>query len=159
MELRNPPAKRLLLHGHCHQKALVGTQMAMEVLRAIPDCEVSEIPSGCCGMAGSFGFEKTHYDVSMSIGEQVLFPAIRSEAGDTVVVSEGISCRQQIEHGTGKRAKHLVEVLADALELGWICAWAPWTQPYTARQNRRVDQGHLNQRGMSQPLARRCRSR
>jgi Fe-S oxidoreductase len=115
LELRNPPAKRLLFHGHCHQKALVGTQMAMEVLRGIPDCKVSEIPSGCCGMAGSFGFEKTHYDVSMSIGEQVLFPAIRSEASGTVVVSEGVSCRQQIEHGTGKHAKHLVEVLADAL--------------------------------------------
>ena len=115
LELRNPPAKRLLFHGHCHQKALVGTQMAMEVLRGIPDCEVSEIPSGCCGMAGSFGFDKAHYDVSMSIGEQVLFPAIRSEASSTVVVSEGISCRQQIEHGTGKQAKHLVEVLADAL--------------------------------------------
>ena len=106
---------RVLLHGHCHQKALVGTRPAMEVLRSIPGCEPEEIPSGCCGMAGSFGFETEHYDISLSIGEQVLFPAIRSQNGDFQVVSEGVSCRQQIEHGTGRVAKHLVEVLADSL--------------------------------------------
>jgi anaerobic glycerol-3-phosphate dehydrogenase C subunit len=106
---------RLLFHGHCHQKALVGTQQAMEVLRSIPECDVQEIPSGCCGMAGSFGFEKEHYDISMKIGEQSLFKTIRSEEGEFGVVSEGVSCRQQIEDGTGKKAKHLVEILAEAL--------------------------------------------
>ena len=93
----------------------MGTGQAIEVLRSIPGCDAEEIPSGCCGMAGSFGFEKEHYDVSLKIGEQTLFPAIRSQEGDFEVVSEGVSCRQQIEHGTGKRARHLVEVLAEAL--------------------------------------------
>ena len=106
---------RILVQGHCHQKALVGSGPMMQVLSSIPGCTATEIPSGCCGMAGSFGFEKEHYDMSMAIGEQVMFPAIRSQEGDVVVVSEGISCRQQIEQGTDKQAKHLVEVLADAL--------------------------------------------
>ena len=114
LEFRNPPAK-LLFHGHCHQKALVGTAPAMKVLTSIPNCDPVEIEAGCCGMAGSFGFETEHYDISLTIGEQALLPAIRSQEGEFVVVSEGISCRQQIEHGTGKNAKHLVEVLADAL--------------------------------------------
>ena len=114
LEFSNPP-ESLLLHGHCHQKALVGTQAAMRVLRALPGCDATEIASGCCGMAGSFGFEKEHYDISMQIGEQTLFPAIRSHAEGVGVVAEGVSCRQQIEQGTGRRALHLVEVLADAL--------------------------------------------
>ena len=87
----------------------------MRVLRALPGCDATEIASGCCGMAGSFGFEKEHYDISMQIGEQTLFPAIRSHAEGVGVVAEGVSCRQQIEQGTGRRALHLVEVLADAL--------------------------------------------
>ena len=114
LEFRSPPTE-LLLHGHCHQKALVGTRPAMEVLRSIPGCHTTEISSGCCGMAGSFGFEKEHYETSLEIGEQSLFPAIRSQNGEFDVVAEGISCRQQIEAGTGRSAKHLVEVLADAL--------------------------------------------
>ena len=107
--------QNILFHGHCHQKAIVGTGPAMEVLRSIPGCDAQEIPSGCCGMAGSFGFEKEHCRISMSIGEQTLFPAIRSRQGEFQVVSEGVSCRQQIEHGTGVRAKHLAEVLAEVL--------------------------------------------
>ena len=105
----------VMLQGHCHQKALVGTGKAMTVLSQIPGCEVTEIPSGCCGMAGSFGLEKEHYEVSMKIGEQVLFPAIRDRQNGAGVVSEGMSCRHQIEDGTGVKAKHLVEVLADAI--------------------------------------------
>ena len=106
----------LLLHGHCHQKALVGTGAAMSVLRSIEGCEVEEITSGCCGMAGSFGYETEHYDISMRIGEMSLFPAIREREGDDfAVIAEGVSCRQQIAHGTGRRAKHLVEALAEAL--------------------------------------------
>ena len=107
--------EKILVHGHCHQKALMGMGPALEVLRSIEGCDVSEIPSGCCGMAGAFGYETEHYDVSMKIGEETLFPSIRDQSGEFVVVAEGTSCRQQIEHGTGKRARHLVEVLADAL--------------------------------------------
>ena len=109
------PPKKVLLHGHCHQKALVGTAPAMQVLNAIPGCEAKELETGCCGMAGSFGMEKEHYDMSMSIGEMTLFPAIRAEEGEFEMVAEGISCRQQIKHGTDKSAKHLVELLAEAL--------------------------------------------
>ncbi|MDA1188139.1 MAG: anaerobic glycerol-3-phosphate dehydrogenase subunit C [Chloroflexi bacterium] len=112
---KSAPSK-ILFHGHCHQKALVGTRPALDVLRSLPETEVIEIDAGCCGMAGSFGYEKSHYDVSMPIAEDRLFPAIRSHEDDAVVVTEGVSCRQQIEHGTGRRAKHLVEVLADALK-------------------------------------------
>ena len=114
LEFKNPP-KKVSLHGHCHQKALVGTAPAMQVLNSIPGCEVSEIPSGCCGMAGSFGMEAEHYETSMKIGEQVLFPAIRDKDDDVVIAAEGISCRQQIADGTGTQARHLVEILADAL--------------------------------------------
>lgn len=114
LQYANPPRK-VLFHGHCHQKALVGTRPAMQALNAIPDCEASEIPSGCCGMAGSFGMEKERYDISMTIGEMSLFPAIRAQQGDFELVMEGVSCRQQVEHACGKKAKHLVELLADAL--------------------------------------------
>ena len=105
----------VLLHGHCHQKALVGMGGAMDVLSDIQGCEVTEVQSGCCGMAGSFGLEKEHYDISMKIGEQALFPAVRERPDGAVVVSEGMSCRHQIEDGTGVKARHLVEVLADAI--------------------------------------------
>ncbi|MCI0440862.1 MAG: anaerobic glycerol-3-phosphate dehydrogenase subunit C [Chloroflexi bacterium] len=114
LDFKREPGK-VLVHGHCHQKALVGTRPMLEVLRSIPGCDVTEIQSGCCGMAGSFGMEKEHYDVSMRIGEQTLFPAIRRQEGEFLVVAEGISCRQQIAQGTQRRAKHLVELLAEAL--------------------------------------------
>ena len=106
---------KILFQGHCHQKARVGAAPALSVLRSIEGCETVEINSGCCGMAGSFGYETEHYDVSMQIGEMSLFPTIRNQEGDFVVVAEGVSCRQQIAQGTDKRARHLVEVLADAL--------------------------------------------
>ena len=106
---------KILFQGHCHQKARVGTGQALSVLRSIEGCETVEINSGCCGMAGSFGYETEHYDISMQIGEMSLFPTIREQEGDFVVVAEGVSCRQQIAQGTDKRARHLVEVLADAL--------------------------------------------
>ncbi len=106
---------KVMYHGHCHQKALVGSQIAMNVLGSIPGCDPEEVQSGCCGMAGSFGFEKEHYDISMQIGEQSLFGPIRALDDSVQVVSEGVSCRQQIVDGTERRAKHLVEILADAL--------------------------------------------
>ena len=114
LDYKRPPGKALF-HGHCHQKALVGTRAAMQVLNAIPGCDAQEIQSGCCGMAGSFGIEKEHYDISMDIGEMSLFPAVRAQQGDFDLVMEGVSCRQQVEHGTGKKAKHLVEFLADSI--------------------------------------------
>ena len=78
LKFRNSPGQ-ILLHGHCHQKALVGTSKAMRLLKSIPGCEPTEIQSGCCGMAGSFGFEVEHYDLSMKIGEHILCQTIRSE--------------------------------------------------------------------------------
>jgi Fe-S oxidoreductase len=107
--------KKLLFHGHCQQKAIVGTKHSMDVLRSLPNSEVEEIDSGCCGMAGSFGFEKEHYDVSMDIGNLDLFPKIQAQSGDFEVVSLGVSCRHQIADGTGKNARHLVEVMASAI--------------------------------------------
>ena len=106
---------KILFHGHCHQKARIGVASALQVLRSINGCETVEINSGCCGMAGSFGYETERYDISMQIGEMSLFPTIRKQKGDFVVVAEGVSCRQQISHGVNKRARHLVEVLEDAL--------------------------------------------
>ena len=107
--------KRLLLHGHCHQKALVGTTPALTVLRLPPAYEVQEIPSGCCGMAGSFGYEAEHYDISMSIGSQRLFPAVKAADPGVEIVADGISCRQQISHATGRQPRHVVEVLWEAV--------------------------------------------
>lgn len=99
------------VHGHCHQKALVGMESTMKVLRSIPGFNVKEIDSGCCGMAGSFGYEKEHYDLSMRIGELCLFPAVKGLDDQTVILASGTSCRQQILDGTGKRAVHLAEAL------------------------------------------------
>ncbi len=107
--------KKVLFHGHCHEKSLVGTGPSMAALRLPPNYQVELINSGCCGMAGSFGFEKEHYDVSMAIGEQVLFPTIRERGPEWEVAVMGVSCRQQVEHGTGRPARHLVEVLRDAV--------------------------------------------
>ena len=87
----------------------------MGLLNSLDGVEATEIKSGCCGMAGSFGYEAEHYDISMQIGEMELFPAIREQPGDFTVVAEGISCRQQIAQGTSQKAKHLVEVLAEGL--------------------------------------------
>jgi len=105
--------RRVLLHGHCHQKSLAGMQSAREVLR-VAGFAVDEVDSGCCGMAGSFGFEREHYDLSMAVGERRLLPAVRRLPADAVVVAMGTSCRQQIEHGAGRRALHLVELLNTA---------------------------------------------
>ena len=107
--------KKVLFHGHCHQKSLVGTAPSLTALRLPPGYEVELINSGCCGMAGSFGYEKEHYAVSMTIGEQTLFPAIRSKGPEWEVAVMGVSCRQQVEQGVGRPARHLVQVLRDAL--------------------------------------------
>jgi FAD/FMN-containing dehydrogenase/Fe-S oxidoreductase len=102
--------RKALLHGHCHQRALVGTVPTLSVLSAA-GFAVSEVDSGCCGMAGSFGFEKEHYDLSITIGNRRLAPAVKAAAPDVEIVAPGISCRQQIEHLTGRKAKHPAELL------------------------------------------------
>ena len=104
---------KVLLHGHCHQKSLMGMSAEELVLRKT-GADVQSIDSGCCGMAGPFGFEKEKYDVSVAVGERVLLPAVRKTPQETLIVSDGFSCREQIEQQTGRRALHL----AEALELG-----------------------------------------
>jgi Fe-S oxidoreductase len=104
-------AGEVLFHGHCHQKALVGSAPSLRVLRSIPGIRATEIDSGCCGMAGAFGYEKEHYEVSVAIGERCLIPAVK-QAPDALIVADGVSCRQQLLHTTGRNAIHLVELLA-----------------------------------------------
>ncbi len=104
---------RFLVHGHCHQKALYGTKAMKELLGLIPGASVNEIGSGCCGMAGSFGYEKNHYDLSLAVGEDRLFPAIRAMAPGTRLVACGFSCRHQIADGVGIKAQHFVQAMTD----------------------------------------------
>ena len=108
-------SKQVLFHAHCHQRSLAGTASSLNALRLAPGYKVELTNAGCCGMAGSFGYEKEHYDISMAIGEQSLFPQVNAKGPDWEVAVMGVSCRQQIEHGTGRRARHLAEVLAEAL--------------------------------------------
>jgi FAD/FMN-containing dehydrogenase/Fe-S oxidoreductase len=106
--------RKVLLHGHCHQKALVGTGPTIAVLKAA-GYQVTEVDAGCCGMAGSFGFEAEHYDLSIKIAERRLAPAVRAVGADVAVCAPGISCRQQVEHTTGRAPKHPAELLWEAL--------------------------------------------
>lgn len=103
--------KMLWVHTHCHQKALSGNHFTLDLLRLPANYKVELIKAGCCGMAGSFGYEAEHEAVSMKIGELVLFPAVRSARADSIVVANGFSCRHQIADGTGRKALHPVEVL------------------------------------------------
>lgn len=107
--------KEIKLHGHCHQKAITGTSATEKILSLPENYKVSTIPSGCCGMAGSFGYEKEHYNVSMAIGELVLFPAVRNSDTETIIAAPGTSCRHQVKDGTGRTARHPIEVLYEAL--------------------------------------------
>ena len=103
------------LHGHCHQKALSSLVPTKKMLTLPKNYQVHLIPSGCCGMAGSFGYEKEHFALSMQIGELVLFPTIRKQAEEVIIAAPGTSCRHQIKDGTGRIAKHPVEILYEAL--------------------------------------------
>ncbi|MEZ4781897.1 MAG: FAD-linked oxidase C-terminal domain-containing protein [Flavobacteriaceae bacterium] len=114
-EMFTKESKQVLLHGHCHQKALSSTKYTKTILSLPLNFTVSEIPSGCCGMAGSFGYENEHYELSQKIGNQVLFPSIQKATNKTVLVANGTSCRHQIFDGASKTARHPVEVLYDAL--------------------------------------------
>ncbi|MCU0341511.1 MAG: FAD-binding protein [Spirosomaceae bacterium] len=109
-------SKLIKLHGHCHQKALASLTPTKKMLSLPQNYTVQLIPSGCCGMAGSFGYEKEHYDVSMKIGELVLFPTVRQQPEDVLIAAPGTSCRHQIHDGTGRKALHPIEILWEALK-------------------------------------------
>ena len=116
-------AVEIWLHGHCHQKALVGIEYTASMLRLLPNCNLHVIPSGCCGMAGSFGYEKEHYQTSMEIGEMILFPAVRDAVHKAegkpvtmMVAAPGTSCRQQILDGTGIHALHPIQIMLRMLK-------------------------------------------
>ena len=108
-------AKTIKFHGHCHQKALSNQMSSFAVLNLPENYKVTIIPSGCCGMAGSFGYEMEHYEVSMAIGEQTLFPAIKKASKDTIIAANGTSCRHQIKDGTQRMAYHPITILRQAL--------------------------------------------
>jgi Fe-S oxidoreductase len=116
LELRlKPIAAAALLHGHCHQKAFGAMSAVESVLRLIPELKVDAVESSCCGMAGSFGYEAEHYDVSMAMAEASLLPAVRAAAAETIIVADGTSCRRQIEHGAQRQELHVARVLEQAL--------------------------------------------
>jgi len=109
--------KRVIkLHGHCQQKAVASTKSTLDMLSFPSGHSVTEIPSGCCGMAGAFGYEKTHYDLSMKVGELVLFPEIRKSDKEILIAAPGTSCRQQIIDGTGRKGLHPIELMWEALK-------------------------------------------
>ncbi len=108
--------KSIKFHGHCHQKAMVNQKSSFDILNLPKNYRVTIIPSGCCGMAGSFGYEKEHYEVSIKIGEQTLFPAIRKAPIETIIAANGTSCRHQIKDGTARNALHPITVLKNALK-------------------------------------------
>ncbi|MCD6598815.1 MAG: FAD-binding protein [Bacteroidales bacterium] len=109
-------SKKIKLHGHCQQKSIASTDPTKAVLSFPENYTVEEIPSGCCGMAGSFGYEKEHYELSMKVGELVLFPEVRKAGSEIIIAAPGTSCRHQIKDGTNRDAKHPVEILYEALK-------------------------------------------
>jgi Fe-S oxidoreductase/FAD/FMN-containing dehydrogenase len=108
--------RRVLMHGHCHQKSLEGTAASHRALSLPAGYTVEEVDSGCCGMAGAFGYESEHYDISLKMAERRLLPAVRAAEEETIIVAAGVSCRQQILHGSGRQALHPAEVLRAALQ-------------------------------------------
>lgn len=107
--------REVLVHSHCHERAVCGAGGTVQALKLSPNFRVSEIDAGCCGMAGSFGFEKEHYDFSLQVGEDRLFPAIRAAAEKTEILLTGTSCRDQVEHVLDRRVRHPIELIADAI--------------------------------------------
>jgi Fe-S oxidoreductase len=107
-------SKKIMLHGHCQQKSVASVAPTVKILSFPANYSVQTIPSGCCGMAGSFGYEEEHYELSMKIGELVLFPTVRKQENDTIIAAPGTSCRHQIKDGTGRKAMHPVEILWEA---------------------------------------------
>ena len=115
LNLKTLPQKKALLHGHCHQKAFAVMPDVERVLKLVPGLEVEAIESSCCGMAGAFGYEAAHYDVSMKMAELSLLPRVRKAGADELIVADGTSCRHQIHDGTGRAAVHVARVLEQAL--------------------------------------------
>ena len=109
-------SKKIKIHGHCHQKSQASMTPVKRALSFPEHYEARLIPSGCCGMAGSFGYEHEHYDISIQVGELVLFKTVRSLDEETEIAASGTSCRHQIKDGTGRRALHSIEVLFNALK-------------------------------------------
>src|SRR3954454_4727326 len=112
-----PREGRVLLHGHCQQKALVGTAGTVAALRRVPGLEVKELDSGCCGMAGSFGYEHGHYDLSVALANRVILPAVQADP-DAQLVAPGFSCRSQVHGLAGFTPRHPIEVIAGQLNGG-----------------------------------------
>ncbi|HEX2830071.1 MAG TPA: FAD-linked oxidase C-terminal domain-containing protein [Burkholderiales bacterium] len=115
LDLKAVPQKKALLHGHCHQKSFGAMGAVERVLKLVPGLQVETVQSSCCGMAGSFGYDAKHYDVSMKMGELALLPAVRKADADTLVVADGTSCRHQIHDGAQREALHVARVLEAAL--------------------------------------------
>jgi Fe-S oxidoreductase len=109
--------RQVVVHGHCHQKALIGMDADRRVLDRL-GASVRILDAGCCGLAGAFGFEAEHYAVSIAVGERKLFPAVRDTAPGATLVADGFSCREQIAHGTSRRALHLAEAVRLAMRNG-----------------------------------------
>jgi Fe-S oxidoreductase len=116
LPLKALPQRRALLHGHCHQKAFDALTPVERLLRRIPELQVEALSGSCCGMAGSFGYEAEHYEVSMRMAEASLLPQVRSAAADALLVADGTSCRHQIRDGAGREAVHVARVLAAAMD-------------------------------------------
>lgn len=112
----NAMPKRVLYHGHCQQKSSFGTEDTLAMLHLIPEVTVEVIRSGCCGMAGSFGYESEHYDLSIQLAEMALAPAVRTADLDTLICASGTSCRDQIDHTTQRATHHPIEIMARSLE-------------------------------------------
>ena len=106
---------KVLIHGHCHQKALSNLNVVEKVLKLIPNLDIEILDTSCCGMAGAFGYQAETYETSIKMGEMKLFPAIRASRPDTIIVADGTSCRHQIIHGTQKNALHVARILERCL--------------------------------------------
>jgi Fe-S oxidoreductase len=115
LQLQALPQKKALLHGHCHQKAFGAMPAVERILKLVPELDVQTIESSCCGMAGSFGYDAAHFDVSMRMGELTLLPKVRESTADTLIVADGTSCRHQIRDGAAREALHVARVLHAAL--------------------------------------------
>ena len=116
LKLKALPQKKALLHGHCHQKAFAAMPAVQKVLGLVPDLAVEVVTSSCCGMAGAFGYEAAHYEVSMKMAEASLLPAVRKADAETLIVADGTSCRHQIHDGAQREAVHVARILERALD-------------------------------------------
>ncbi|MCA9858283.1 MAG: FAD-binding protein [Thermomicrobiales bacterium] len=140
----------VFFHGHCHQKALIGMGPSMSILKTA-GCSASESGAGCCGMAGSFGYEAEHYDVSKKIGEERLFPAVNALGSDTTVAVAGVSCRQQIDHFTGRETQHIAEVLAGRIDRSRPWSPPPDPEPVPVVEPTPESKAHADQAGVEAP--------